>query len=169
MLNSNEFFDRLSEEVDGAYTSAELKSKIKFSSADTPTELFTAKVDASSPTAAQTLADTVGKLAPEVVSSLSNIGAEVKVVDEAQLPSAPSSPNVMRNTLIAAIAGFAVMLIIVYAKEMLDTKIRYSSDMTELRSIPVLSAVPDYEGCHFHLFGIKSADEEPAESEAENG
>lgn len=49
----------------------------------------------------------VGKVAPEAISRLKS-KATLKIVDYAQLPTAPSSPNEIKNVIIAMIGGLVI-------------------------------------------------------------
>ena len=60
---------------------------VSFSS-DEKTEIFDAKVTTPSPNDSKLIADAVGKVAPEAISRLKS-KATLKIVDYAQLPTAP--------------------------------------------------------------------------------
>lgn len=165
MLETNNFVQKLSDDLDEKYTANQLKSMIEFySSADDETEVFTATVSAKTPTEAKLVADAVADVAPGIISSLKD-NTELRIVDNAIIPTQPSSPNVTRNTLIAAAIGFALALIYVFAREALDNKIKYNPDITEINSIPILSAIPDFAGQKI----ILDITPEQEESEADNG
>ncbi|MCH5304013.1 MAG: hypothetical protein J1E41_04040 [Ruminococcus sp.] len=165
MLSTNNFYEKLSDNLDNKYTAAELSKMVSFiSDDDTRTEVFRSIITAKSPTDAKVIADSVADTAPTVISSL-NDNTELKIVDNAVIPSEPSSPNVMKNTLLAAIAGFALALIFVYVREALDNKIKYSAELTNIDGIPVLSAIPDFGDENFKLW----EKEELTEGEVNNG
>ena len=152
MLETNNFTEKLSENLDGKYTARQLNSMVGFSSDENnETEVFTATVSAKTPTEAKLVADSVADVAPGIISSLKD-NTELRIVDNAVIPTKPSSPNVTRNTLIAAGAGFLLALIYVFVREAIDNKIKFNPDITEINSIPILSAIPEAE-----------------ESEADNG
>lgn len=166
MLSTNNFYEKLSENLDEKYTSIELSKIVKFSNEsedDVQTEVFTAIVSGNSPTEAKVIADSVADTAPGVISSLKNDDTELKIVDNATIPTAPSSPRVLRNTVLAAAAGFILMLIFVFVKELLDNKIKYSAELTQINDIPILSAVPDFGSERFLL--TNGTDTDVAESE----
>ena len=167
MLSTNNFYTKLSENLDEKYSAKELSEIVKFKNdsddQDMQTEVFSAIVSAASPTEAKVIADSVADTAPGVISSLKNDDTELKIVDNATVPIAPSSPKVMRNTLLAAAAGFILMLIYVFIRELMDNKIKYSAELTQINDIPVLSAVPDFGSERFIL--SNSNDVDVAESE----
>ncbi len=167
MLSTNNFYEKLSENLDEKYTAEDLSKIVKFSNEsedDVQTEVFTATVLGGSPTEAKVIADSVADTAPGVISSLKNDDTELKIVDNATVPTEPSSPKVFRNTLLAAAAGFVLMLIYVFIRELLDNKIKYSAELTQINDIPVLSAVPDFGSEKFLL--TNGSDTDTAESEA---
>ncbi|MCR5652397.1 MAG: hypothetical protein K6F88_01195 [Ruminococcus sp.] len=146
MLKTNNFSEKLAENLDGKYTANQLKSMVEFySDEDNETEVFSATVSAKTPTEAKLVADSIADVAPGVISSLKD-NTELRIVDNAIIPTTPSSPNVTRNTLVAAGMGFVLALIYVFAREALDNKIKYNPDITEINSIPILSAIPDFAG-----------------------
>lgn len=165
MLETNNFNEKLSENLDGKYTASQLNSMVAFyGDDDNETEVFTARVSAKSPTEAKIIADSVADVAPGIISSLKD-NTELRIVDKAIIPTRPSSPNVTRNTLVAMIIGFVLALIYVFAREALDNKIKYNPDITEINSIPILSAIPDFAGQKI----ILDLNPEQEESEANNG
>ena len=167
MLSTNNFYEKLSENLDEKYTAEDLSEIVKFSNEsedDVQTEVFTATVLGGSPTEAKVIADSVADTAPGGISSLKNDDTELKIVDNATVPTEPSSPKVFRNTLLAAAAGFVLMLIYVFIRELLDNKIKYSAELTQINDIPVLSAVPDFGSETFLL--TNGSDTDTAESEA---
>ncbi len=99
MLNTNTFYTELSEHINDKYTAKQLSEMVSFSS-DEKTEIFDAKVTTPSPNDSKLIADAVGKVAPEAISRLKS-KATLKIVDYAQLPTAPSSPNEIKNVIIA--------------------------------------------------------------------
>lgn len=165
MLETNNFNEKLSENLDGKYTANQLNSMVAFySDPDNETEVFSAQVSAKTPTEAKLVADSVADVAPGIISSLKD-NTELRIVDNAVIPTKPSSPNVTRNTLIAAAIGFVLALIYVFAREALDNKIKYNPDVTEINDIPILSAIPDFAGQKI----ILDINPEAEESEADNG
>ncbi len=164
MLDTNKFYEALSDELDNKYSSSQLSKIVSFDYDQTSkTELFGATVNAASATEAKVIADSVAEIAPRIISDIRDDSAELKIVDNPQIPEKPSSPNVLKNTLIAFAAGFAVALIYVFAREALDNKIKYTSELIEINSIPVLSAIPDFGGKSI-ILGEDGADQPDADN-----
>ncbi|BEV02592.1 polysaccharide biosynthesis tyrosine autokinase [Novosphingobium olei] len=70
--------------------------------------------------------------------SLSNIS----IVDEAQAPSGPSSPKLLRNLLIGLIAGFVAAGIYVLVREQFNDSIRVPDDVEPKLDMPLLGVIP---------------------------
>lgn len=143
MLETTKFYTQVATALNDTYTPSELSKKITFKTIE-DTEVFEAVVVDENPTEAKVIADAVAMVAPETLSEF-NDDAHLKVVDDATLPKAPSSPNVLKNVLIAFAAGLILTLVFTFAKELLDNKIKYTSEMTEISGVPVLAAIPDFE------------------------
>ena len=143
MLNTNTFYTELSEHINNKYTAKQLSEMVSFSS-DEKTEIFDAKVTTSSPNDSKLIADAVGKVAPEAISRLKS-KATLKIVDYAQLPTAPSSPNEIKNVIIAMIAGLVISVGISLLRAFLDKKMRYNEEMTMIGDIPILAAIPKFD------------------------
>lgn len=66
----------------------------------------------------------------------------IAVVDEAQVPGAPSSPNLPLNLAIALMAGLGLAGVAVFALEQFDEGIRDPADVQSLTGLPMLGAIP---------------------------
>ena len=165
MLSTNNFYEKLSADLEEKYSASELSRMVTFKSEDeSQTEVFSAIVSGKTPMEAKTIADSVAVTAPGVISSLKSDSTELRIVDNATVPVSPSSPNVIRNTILAMCAGAVLTIILIFIKEAIDNKIKYSVDITMIRKYPILSAVPDFG---IERFILQSTDEaEPKESEA---
>lgn len=144
MLDTNSFYTSVSKALDEKYTASELQAMIKFTGVD-DTEVFKADVVSDSPTAAKSIADAVAKVAPVTISSILKNNSQLKIVDEATIPKNPTSPNVLKNVLLALLAGLVISLAIAFIRDYFDVKIKYNEEMTTLCKVPVLAAIPDFE------------------------
>lgn len=157
VLNTNHFFSSVAKELPDKYSAGYLKRNITFSEV-ADTEVFSATVACNDPIDAKTIADAVAKTAPKTISEQFESNASLKIVDEAQLPKSPTSPNPWRNAIIAFIAGFIITLVISFARDYFDVKIKYDYEMTVLCGLPVLAAVPEFNA------GDKSKDSKPSKN-----
>ncbi len=143
MLQTNNFFTDLSQELDKSYSPSELFTKVSFKSIEN-TEVFTAVVVDQSPTEAKRIADAVAVVAPKIIDEI-NDQSQLKIVDSAYVPSAPSSPDVFKNVMLAFFGGIVISLAIILIREFSDLKIKYNDEMTDICGVPVLAAIPDFK------------------------
>lgn len=156
ILDTNHFYSKVATSLPDKYNEAFLKKSISFSEV-TDTEVFSATVTANDPIEAKTIADAVAKTAPATIREQFEGNASLKIVDEAQLPKNPTSPNPVRNALVAFFGGMLISLIIAFIRDYFDVKIKYDDELTVLCGLPVLAAIPEF---------AKSADN-PAKKQAQ--
>lgn len=72
------------------------------------------------------------------------IGEQFRVIDPADRPGKPYSPNRPLFDLIGVLAGLGLGLILVTAREYRDHSLRTEADVTQLLSLPVLALVPTF-------------------------
>lgn len=141
MLETNKFYNMLEEDLDNEFTAKALSNAINFSPLNN-TEIFEAVVVANSAEDAKKIADSVAENAPRFIFEFDQVNS-LKIADEAILPTAPSSPNVIVNTGVAFVVGFILAVLIVFIRKVFDVKIRYDENLTTICGVPVLSAIPD--------------------------
>ena len=72
--------------------------------------------------------------------------SNVAIIDEAEPPLGPSSPNHSRNIALALLLGLFLTAAIVFASIQLDDAIRVPEDMEAKLGLPLLGIVPHSEG-----------------------
>lgn len=97
------------------------------------------------PHTAANIANLVANTAPSVFKKYFGDAGKVDTVDEAYVPSVPSSPNKMRYTMIGFLAGFVISLIISFLLEIVDTTIKPGDDLYKQYEIPVFAEIVDFE------------------------
>ncbi|MES2491764.1 MAG: polysaccharide biosynthesis tyrosine autokinase [Pseudomonadota bacterium] len=70
--------------------------------------------------------------------SLSNIS----IIDSAEVPGVPSSPNLLKNLMIALLAGIGLAAITVFLKDQFDDSIRVPEDVEAKLGLALLGVVP---------------------------
>ncbi len=114
--------------------------------ADGTSPFIVITVTANSPEAARTIANNYAPKIPAIVSGLeqrANIAnVRITVLEPAGLPSAPSSPKPVRNTLIGLAVGLVLGLAAALLRETLDARLRDSSEIERLTDAPLLGTVP---------------------------
>ena len=127
------------------YTGANLRSMIS-TVVDDDTRFFSVRVNNTDPKEAQRICSAVIDAFNVVIKEHNIINsAEGIVLDDATLPTRPTSPNYTTNTLIGAIVGLVVsffsMFILGFLKDTVDCEDYIISMYGD--KIPVLAVIPD--------------------------
>jgi capsular exopolysaccharide synthesis family protein len=77
----------------------------------------------------------------DVLSSLQTGNAEL--AEAAGVPSSPSSPRLVRNTILGALGGLVLGVALAFLLERLDRRLRSPREIEEIFERPVLAAIPD--------------------------
>ncbi len=99
----------------------------------------------SDPHTAANIANQVAKTAPQVFRKYFQDAGKVDTVDEANVPSSPSSPNKQRYVLIGLLIGLVLSLAISFLLEIIDTTIKPGDDLYKQYNIPVFAEIIDFE------------------------
>lgn len=122
-------------------SASQLRSMISCSQIN-ETEIFRVTVTSESPALAADVANSIADIAPDAIVQSIKAGG-VSVIDYAKVPTAPSSPDFRRNIVIGALAGFVVMFLIFFIREIFDTTVTEEEDLTrEFEDIPLIGAIP---------------------------
>ncbi|MBQ8621407.1 MAG: polysaccharide biosynthesis tyrosine autokinase [Oscillospiraceae bacterium] len=120
------------------------------------TEVFRVTVTHSDPATAEQIANSIAYILPKRISTIIE-GSSAKVVDEAVVPTSPSSPSYTRNTMMGFLIGCVLAAGLVVLRELLDITIRTEEDIARGCKHPVLAAVPDMEvntkGGYYYGYG----------------
>ncbi|MBQ4129550.1 MAG: hypothetical protein IJD68_07250 [Ruminococcus sp.] len=103
------------------------------------------KVSSSDPLAAANVANQVAEAAPEVFAKYFGEAGRVDTVDEAAIPSSPSSPNVSQYVMMGFLAGLILALAIAFLMEVVDTTVKPGDDLYDIYKIPVFAEIIDFE------------------------
>ena len=106
------------------------------------TEIFEVVVTSPDPYEAERLANAIAYILPKRIDSIID-GTSARIVDSAVVPSEPSSPSYVINTLVGFLIGFVLSTAVVVLQEIFDVTIRTEEDMEQVCKHPVLAAVPD--------------------------
>lgn len=123
---------------DETYSSLVDKTSVKTAS---DTRIISITVTDPSPLKAQYLADEIRKVAAERIEDVMNIEA-VNTVDEANLPTSPSSPNVVKWAAIGFLLGAFACAGLVVVRYMLDDTIKTSEDVEKYLGMSTLGMIP---------------------------
>ncbi len=105
------------------------------------TRIITITVTDKNPTRAQDIANAVRTAASKHIYEVMDIEA-VNVVDYANLPEGPISPNVIKNTVIGAFVGIFLAVAIIVIVFLLDDTIKTPDDVERYLGLSVLASIP---------------------------
>jgi len=156
VLTSNIFLKKVANESGLGYDHSQLLSMISMTDKN-DTEILVVSVTTNNPDHAYIIAQKIMDLAPGQVSEVVE-GGNVKKLDEPERPTKPSSPNTVRNIEIGVFIGLLLSLIIIFAVEMLDNKVKDAEALSETFKYPVLGEVP------FFTTNVKKEDKKKKDS-----
>lgn len=81
------------------------------------------------------------QMASERIPKVGNV--RIELMDSPTVASAPSSPNIMKNSVIGALAGFVLCAAVVILIEMLDTTVKDGEETARQLDILLLAEIPD--------------------------
>lgn len=108
------------------------------------TQIISVKVVDTIPERAMDIANETANIFKSSIGEIMNVD-NVQILDGAIFPEEASSPNIKKNTAIGIILGFVLGLAVVLFKEIADSSIKSSEEVTEYFDIPVIGIVPDSE------------------------
>ena len=110
----------------------------------TKTVAFEVTVTTDDPSRSAQIANSIAKIAPSEIVRVAKAGG-VEIIDYAKIPSRPSSPNLTKNVLVAAVLAFAVSFIGFFIYEFFDTTITGARDIEDEFDIPIIGTVPNLD------------------------
>lgn len=122
----------------------ELSNAITTSNPDN-TRILTIQVEDEDPEVAREIADAVRESASNTIQDIMEIDA-VNTVEEANLPTTPSSPSVFRNTAIGGFIGIVIAMGIIVLIYVFDDTIKTPEDVENYLGLNVLTSIPIQEG-----------------------
>ncbi len=97
------------------------------------------------PVEAKEIADAVRDAAAVQITEITD-AQSVNTVEEASLPTEPSSPNVLRNTIFGGAIGLLLAIAIIVLVTILDDTIKTPDDVEHYLGLNVLASIPVQEG-----------------------
>lgn len=140
ILKSDTVLNKVIEKANVEYTPGEVRKMMSASSVN-GTEIFEVKIVSNNADESALLANTIAEVGPDEIIRVVKAGS-VELIDPAKVPTEPSAPNVILNTIIGMMLGgvLSVLGVLVYA--MLDTRIKTEEDLEKLYTLPILGAIP---------------------------
>ena len=143
ILKSDTVLEAVIKDLDLNISPSALRSGISAQQAD-KTVAFEVTVTASGPKTAAKIANSIAKIAPKEIVRVVKAGG-VEIIDYANVPTKPSSPNLSLNITIAALAAMFISFVAFFLYELFDTTITSERDIIGEFDIPILGTVPNLE------------------------
>lgn len=141
LITSRTVLDMVIERLELDDSPGGLKSKISINNLQN-TKIIDITVKDESPAMAQLLANSIRDVAAERIETVMRIEA-VNVVDEANLPTSPSEPSVVKWTAISFLLGFILCAAVLVIQFLLDDTIKSSEDIENYLGLSTLALIPD--------------------------
>ncbi len=143
MLKSNAIIEEVRDKAGVSYELDTLRSMISASPVE-ETPLMRITVMSPNPKEAVLISNVLLEVAPDKMTNIVD-GGSVKIVDRPLEPTAPSSPNILKNTFLGLVLGFVLVAGIVVLMELLDTRVKDEEQLREMFDLPVLAVIPEIE------------------------
>lgn len=124
-------------------TYAKLNKRVTVAAVD-DTQVMKITVQSDSPEWARQVCEQIITVAPDVIKEAVEAGS-VKVISNPSLATEPVSPNIEKNTMLAAAVGFVLVISIIVLQVLLDNKINTEEDVTKYLDMTVLGVIPQYD------------------------
>lgn len=106
-------------------------------------EIIKITVKGTSPEKITEITNTISQVFIRQVANRMQID-NVSILDQAEVPSYPDSPNVKMNIAIAGVLGIMLALFIIFLIEMFDHTIKIPEDVKQHLDLPVLGMIPEH-------------------------
>lgn len=107
----------------------------------TDTRMLSITVTDEDPYEAARIADTVREEASAHIQQVMDTKA-VNVVDTANIPTNPCSPNIKKNTILAGITGVLLAILLISIQVLTDDTIKTAADVEKYLGLSVLESIP---------------------------
>ena len=126
------------------YTTGQLRQMISAGSINS-TESFSVTVTAHDPYQAKFINDAILYFLPDEIIRVVKAGA-VEIIDKASIPTKPSSPSIMKNTVLGGFVGGVLTAAIIVVMSLFDNLFHTEEDLqSEFPDINVIGVIPDYK------------------------
>ena len=109
------------------------------------TRIMSISVMDDDPKEAKQIADTLRKAVSVQITEIMNADS-VNTVEEGNLPTSPSSPNVKKNMMLGALLGLVISMGLIVLISILDDTVKTPDDVEKYLGLNVLTSIPIQEG-----------------------
>ena len=143
ILSSNTFFKTVAEENGRGYDYTYIQSLTSISNIE-ETGILYITVTHPNPQIAYELTNTILELAPDELARVV-VSGSANIIDAADMPEEPVSPNIPKNTVLGGLAGFILAAVIIFLRDLFDNTIKSPDEIEKAFGIPVLGMIPHIE------------------------
>lgn len=111
----------------------------------TDTRIMSISVTDDDPKEAKQIADTLRKAVSVQITEIMNADS-VNTVEEGNLPTSPSSPDVKKNMMLGALLGLVISMGFIVLIFILDDTVKTPDDVEKYLGLNVLTSIPIQEG-----------------------
>lgn len=150
IIKSDTVIQQVIDDLKLSVTYEALSSKISVSSVNS-TQVISVSMNSTDADYAKKVIAKIVEIAPPIIADKVDAGS-VKVISEATIANNgnPVSPSLSKNTLIGAVAGLVLMLVIIFIKELLNNTFKTENDITNNLQIPLLGIIPEIDEREFN-------------------
>lgn len=98
-------------------------------------------VSSTDPELARALADTIAQVSASHMVNIMEI-EKVNIVEQANLPVAPSSPDIMKNAFLGGLAGCVLAVILLVILYLINDSIKTAEDIEKYLNLTTLGTIP---------------------------
>ena len=144
LCKTDRVLSQVVQELNLPYSANTLRSMVSVGS-QSDTEIIRIGVTNADPQAAQLIANTLSKVFQKEVTEIMKMD-NVQIIDEAQLPTAPSGPDRTKYTLMGILLGLAAGIGLSFLLEYIDQTVRTKEQLQEILALPTLGVIPRIDG-----------------------
>ena len=144
VLKCNTVMNAVAENVKLGYSASQIVNMVSAASVNN-TEIFRVTVTCDNPNHAATIANAIADVAPDEIIRNVKAGA-VEIIDRAEVPTAPSYPNISMNIILGILIGLVVSIAVVVLYNMLDTTVKDETTLLERYNLPIIGMIPEISG-----------------------
>jgi capsular exopolysaccharide synthesis family protein len=144
LLRTNTFYSRVLEETGLDYTEQQLRAMTNIQTVNN-TEIFQISVYSNDASDSYQLVEAMQYIAPQLISNIKD-NAKISVVDPVVFPEQPSGPNIILNTVLGAMSGFFLAIILSFLWELINVKVKSKEELMKRYDIPILGVIPNFDG-----------------------
>lgn len=141
ILKGNNIQSQAADEL--SMETSEVKAALTISN-QTNTQIISITAITTDPELSKQIVDAVVKVFRKEVKETLNVN-NIAVVDQAEVATAPVSPNLKMNLIIGALLGGFISVGYLFIKFMLDTHIHNKEEAEKYLGIPMLGSIPYFE------------------------